>query len=186
MNRPLPRDRPFSVLVNPDGRTDGYTKVLTANTTASIITVALDANVVAQARKLVCDFSIKLGAADAGINFRPNGLDQGNAVHVIWFAGGPSTVSLNSPNLPLGSPNDANTNLISGRFEFEVQTGRSFRQFHAHSASWCTTTPRAERQSLVSGFWADTSTALTSFNIYCNGGVANMLIGSTLAAYLEG
>lgn len=175
------------MLVNPNGRTDGYTNVLTADQVSTTLTVVsgLSAADVADAVKIRCEFDIVMAAADALVAFRPNGstTDQ-HSCFTQLYAGGATEGSGPITLLEIASPNEATTTQLSGWFELTTKTG-ALRRYYSESVSYATATPRAERRNECHGFWIDTSTALSSI-VIATASSATCKIGSRFRVTLIG
>lgn len=185
----IPTTAPFSYLVNPDGRGDGYTKILTAP--ATVITFALPASVVIIAKILRVRYSINLAGQDAqGPRYCPNNAIVGDSVLYESYNNGVADqtfpASLRGGGMLCGPPNDGTSTFTAGEFTAEVPTGKNFRNFSCRSKTWRTSGgAKIDRVFVSEGVWDDTTTAITSVTLQSL--VANnMLTGSYVIAYLEG
>lgn len=187
MHQTLSASLPFRYRVNPDGRSDGYTKVLTAN--VDNVTIPLPAAAVALAKKLTVDFKIVTNAAILTVFAWPNASSPAATSDVIstYSTGaGPTLATARSTASPLqlGYSGTAANVLVSGKFELEVPTGLR-RVLFSQLTAWDGTTPRTDLQSFNTAHWDDSATVLSS--ILISGSIVGGLrIGSRFTATLEG
>jgi hypothetical protein len=167
------------ILIDPDG--DGYTHlVVGAGVTSFSVALPLWRK---GAARLVVQGRVIQSTGIAALIFRPQGSTTNQTqASTIWFAGGGSVATAAGTSLRVASPSEGTTLQTDFDFTFTLPTGA--RRYWESKGSSFVSTPRTERRFLDSGYWDDTVTEITSFDIVSDISGA-LLAGTWLKAFLE-